>query len=121
VLAVTVWSGLAKLHCVWVSIALSRHRSWNHRITQQTVRFANNNEGADRSWLAANPDAYVVNERSHGKYLILHLANSTACIDQPGKSHTSSRALSAKICAPDRAAFAVGIVDAHHEAYSSAS
>jgi hypothetical protein len=70
---------------------------------EQVVKFANDDEAPYRSWLAANRSGYVVNERSHGKYLVLHVAKSDACINQPGKRHTSSRALSAKICGFDRA------------------
>jgi len=74
-----------------------------HEGVNQVVRFANNDEAAYRLWLAANPTGYVVNDRGEGNYLLLHLATSAQCIDQPGKSHTSSRALSTKICGPDKA------------------
>jgi hypothetical protein len=69
---------------------------------EQVVRFANDDEDAYRSWLAANQSGYVINERSHGKYLVLHVARGDACINQSGKRHTSSSALSAKICGVDR-------------------
>ena len=66
------------------------------------VRFANDQEAAYRSWLAGNPMGFVANDRGGGNYLLLHLAASAQCINQPGKSHTSRRALSTKICGLDR-------------------
>lgn len=69
----------------------------------QVVRFAKDDEAADRSWLAANPTGHVINERSQGKHLFLRLAQSAAGVNQPGNTHTSSRALSAKISGADRA------------------
>jgi hypothetical protein len=61
-----------------------------HEAVNQAVRFGNDVEAAYRLWLAANPAGYVINARGE-------------CINQSSKSHTSSRALSTKICGSDRA------------------
>jgi hypothetical protein len=68
------------------------------------TQFQNNQDDEYGLWLAAYPSGFVVNDRGHGNYLLIHRADSYRCIKQSGKNHTSPRAVSTKVCSLERTA-----------------